>query len=62
VAAAVIVGIAVAWMGVLGLGGKLYAIRDPARSAFAALVERIIARESKSDAPVSATQPEPSGM
>lgn len=40
-------GIALAWLGILGLGGRLYPIRDPAHSRFAALVERWIPRSAE---------------
>lgn len=39
---ALVAAIGVSWLGILGLGGRLYAIDDPANSKFAALVQRLL--------------------
>ena len=46
--AALVAGIALAWLGILGLGGRLYAIRNPGQGRFAALVERYLPRSAAS--------------
>jgi succinate dehydrogenase/fumarate reductase cytochrome b subunit len=44
--AALVAGIALAWLGILGLGGELYAIPDPGQGQFAGLVERYFPRSA----------------
>jgi len=47
VAAALVTTIAACWLGILGLGGRLYSIDDPGHSRFAVLLEGLLSHSQK---------------
>jgi len=44
---ALVLAVGLSWLGILGLGGRLYAIEDPGRSRFAVLVEGLLSHSEK---------------
>lgn len=59
---ALVAGIGLSWLGILGLGGRLYAIEDPANGRFAALVQRLLSGSAATSAHADARTPQPSHL